>query len=165
MKPEPAHILFEENQSFRNTWMWNLLLVSGFMPVLIVLVVGLSDPATRKDLWWMLLLVIGIQAINIGIFSVVQLQTVVTREGVFYRWAPFFRNYTFLPAEQIAEFPYRKWDRMKWGFSVRKGWGRCHNVNGTDGFRFVLKDGRTFYIGTQEQQAFSNALQRMNQRK
>lgn len=165
MKPEPVQIIFEENQSFRNTWVWYLLLGSGFIPILIVLVVGLSDPAIRKDLWWMLLLVIGIQAVNLGIFSVVRLQTVVARDGIYYRWAPFFRSYTHLPADGISECSYRKWDRMKWGFSIRNGWGRCHNVNGTDGFQVVLKDGRKFYIGTQEQMAFSNALHRMNQRK
>ncbi|HMP86686.1 MAG TPA: hypothetical protein PKE63_05375, partial [Lacibacter sp.] len=126
---------------------------------------GLSDPAMKKDLWWILLAVIGIQALNIGVFSVIRLHTVVAPEGIYYRWWPFFRSWTFLPAGDITECVYRKWDRFKWGFSVRKGWGRCHNVNGKDGFRVVLKDGRQFYIGTQALPAFQQALQRMERPK
>lgn len=140
-------------------------MVSGAMPIILVLVLGLADPALRQDLWWMLSLVVGFQVINLYLFGTARLHTVVAEEGIYYRWVPFFRRYTFLPAPHIQECFFRKWDRTKWGFSKRNGWGRCHNVNGTDGFQVVLKDGRRFYIGTQQQQAFYNAVQRMIHRK
>ena len=161
MSNKPERIIFEEVQSFRDTWIWTLLLVSSIMPLIIVLAVGLSDPGMRKDLWWIMLLVGGIEALNLWIFGVVKFETYITEDGVYYRWSPFFRKYSYLPASSIKESNYRKWTAMKWGFTIKPGWGRCHTVNGKDGFQFQLADGRKFYIGTQQQQAFQHALQRI----
>jgi len=151
VKKPSGQILFREAQQFRQTWLWVLLIFAGFASILPVLILTLTAVPQETPLpAWFIPIVLGIQVINMGCFYYTRLETVLTTEGIYYRWAPWFGKYRFLPKSSINDIRILKYPYFKFGYHKRKGFGHVHNTNGSKGFRVTLTDNKMFYLGTQK---------------
>lgn len=161
LKPT-GKILFREVQQFRQVWLWAILISGALVPLGIVLAVMLQDKKT--ELWQKLLvitIVLGTFAINATIFYVTRLETVVTDEGVFYRWWPFMKKYRMLGWQEITTTTVRKYPYFKYGYHITREYGKVHNTDGNKGIQFVLSNGKKVYIGTQKLNVLQYTLEQI----
>ena len=90
-------------------------------------------------------------------------EVAITNRGIYYRWYPFKRSYTFIPKENILSIENKKWPFAFWGYAKKKDWGRCSTVTGNKGFAIITKK-QKYYLGTQKpgemQSAVSTLLNR-----
>lgn len=88
-----------------------------------------------------------------------KLETEVREEGVYYRWAPFFRKPFFISRQSIERTEERKSPLWQYGFHLFPTYGKVHTVAGRQGIQFYLTGGKKIYIGTQELFRFRKALE------
>lgn len=159
--PQPTgKVLFKEAQQFRQLWLWAILLSGSLVPIVLIAVLLPQDKnITASELMLTIALITGISAINILAFYVTKLETVVTDEGVFYRWRPYRRQFTQLPWSQIDQVTVRKYPYLKYGYHSNRDFGKVHTIDGNRGVQFELIDGKRIYIGTQKLTAFQHSLQ------
>ena len=146
-----GQILFREVQQFRQTWLWLLLVFACLVSLLPI--VDLNLTATQQETplpQWLIPFILSIHVINMGCFYYTRLETVLTTEGIYYRWAPWLGKYRFLPKTAIREVQILKYPYFKFGYHKRKGFGYVHNTGGNKGFRITLDDNKMFYLGTQK---------------
>ncbi|MBO9563585.1 MAG: hypothetical protein J7621_12455 [Niastella sp.] len=161
LKPT-GKILFKEVQQFRQLWLWAILISSALMPIGIIVAVMSQDKKT--GLWEKLLvvgIVLGTFAINAIIFYIIRLETVVTEEGLFYRWWPFVKKYRMFRWQEIATITVRKYPYFKYGYHITREYGKVHNTNGNKGIQFVLQNGKKVYIGTQKLNVLQYTLEQI----
>ena len=144
------NIQFKEVQQFRQGWLWTLLVFGSLVSILLPLVLALQETKNRKEALWTVAGVFGLQLINLSLFYITKLETVISNKGVYYRWRPFFKRFTFLDAKEIATVESIPWTNTNWGFSKTKKFGRAHTVSGNRGVLIQMKDGRKYYIGSQQ---------------
>ena len=151
VKKPSGQILFREVQEFRQTWLWLLLAFAG-LASLLPAVMLIQTPTQQETPLpaWCIPLIFSIQVINMGCFYYTRFETVLTTEGIYYRWTPWFRKYRFLPKASVKEVQTLKYPYFKFGSHKRKGFGYVHHVNGNKGFRITLADNKMFYLGTQK---------------
>lgn len=151
VKKPSGQILFREVQQFRQTWLWLLLVFAGLASLLPVMLLTLTSAQQETPLpQWIIPFILGIQVINMGCFYYTRLETVLTTRGIYYRWAPWFGTYRFLPKTAVREIRILKYPYFKFGYHKRKGFGYVHNIDGNKGFRITLTDNKMFYLGTQK---------------
>ena len=154
------HILFREEQQFRQNWLWIILIASSITTV-VILFVTLS--AEKKPINEMLLsgsLVLLVTLINLAAFYFAQFETIVTTQGINYRWWPFFKKFSTIKWNDINEAAVRKYPYLKIGYHQRKGFGKVHNVEGGKGIQFVLKNGKKIFIGSQKIPGFQYSIEK-----
>lgn len=156
-------IIFREAQQFRQLWLWALLISGTVLPLILIMVFSWRDPKLSP------LETIGITAlaalipgINMVVFLVTKLETVVTNEGLFYRWRPYFSKYTMLSWQEIGSITTRRYPYLKYGYHTNREFGKVHNIDGDKGIQFELMNGKRIYIGTQKLAAFQHAVEQMN---
>ncbi|WP_153796964.1 hypothetical protein [Foetidibacter luteolus] len=142
-------ILFRERQQFRQGWLWFLLVFSTITSVLLPTVLMFNEGKVKDGLF-AVGLVLFMGAVNMLLFYITSFETVVTVKGIYYRWMPFFRNYSFIDIQAIADIKLQKWTNTSWGYSKTKKWGKAHTVSGDRGVAIDMKDGRKYYIGSQQ---------------
>lgn len=155
-------ILFREEQQFRQVWLWAILISSALIPLGIVVALLLQDKQT--DMWEKLLaigIVLSTFSIIVIAFYFVRLETVVTDEGVFYRWWPLLKKYRMLPWQDIASVIVREYPYFNYGYHLTRAYGKVHNTGGNKGVQFVLQHGKKVYIGTQKLQVLQYALEQI----
>jgi hypothetical protein len=150
-------ILFNEEQSFRQTWLWLLLAGSFVMPLVLTAVLSMQDQKTPVPVMaYVVILLFGI--INLTGFYVARFETVVTDEAVFYRWMPFVRKYTVINQADIKSIVFKKFPYLHYGYHRSFKFGKAHNVNGNKGALFELVNNKRIYVGSQRLAAFYHAL-------
>lgn len=151
VKKPSGQVLFRETQQFRQLWLWVLLFFAGVIALLPVVILTRIPALQQTPLpVWLIPLVLSIQVINMACFYYAQLETVITTEGIYYRWSPWFKKFRFLPKNSIRHIQILKYPYLKFGYHKRKGFGYVHRVDGNKGFRITLADNKMFYVGTQK---------------
>lgn len=158
----PGKVMFREEQQFRQLWLWALLIAGSLLPLVLTSVFAWRDPRLSA------LESIGIMAlgallpvVNLVIFRVTKLETVVTSEGLFYRWRPYFGKFTMLHWQEIDAVTVRRYPYLKYGYHTNREYGKVHNIDGNKGVQFELVNGKRVYIGTQKLTAFQHALEQL----
>jgi hypothetical protein len=143
-------ILFREVQQYRQAWLWVLLIGCSMVAILmpLMLIPAEKDMSGMNKLL-MILVAVGIPLTNLAAFYFTGLETVVTNEGIFYRWRPYFRKYSVLRWSAIKEVSSRKYPYFQYGYHRRSGYGRVHNINGDKGIQLVLGNSQMIYLGSQ----------------
>jgi|SRR5699024_665260 len=141
---------FKESQRFNQWWMWSLLLLIFFSPLLFNL----------KSLWhngYAATFSKGLIAhfVTIGLcivfFALLKMETTINREGIRIRYFPFFtKNFAWKDIADIEEVTYTLRQVRGWGLRYRTKFGTVYNVRGKHGIHFHLKDGKEYLIGTQK---------------
>lgn len=155
-------IVFKEVQQFRQVWLWAIIICGTLVPVVLVSVLLPQDKSISiQDTILTIALVMCISGINIVVLYITKLETVVTEEGVFYRWWPFRKKYSQLPWAQISTITVKKYPYLKYGYHTNRDYGKVHNIDGNRGILFELADGKRVYIGTQKLTALQHTLEQI----
>lgn len=160
-------ILFKEKQSFRQWWIWLIILavcgwsIYGF---LVRCMQGQSSgdyPISDDGL----VVACVVSLLLLFLFIFLKLETRIGKEGVYVRFFPFQVSYKYFPWEEISRVYVRKYHPLKeyggWGI---RGFGknRALNVSGNQGLQLELMDGRKLLIGTCQPEKITKVLQAMN---
>ena len=145
---------FHEEQRFRDSWLWLIVLV----PFVVAVSAMLAAPRTPSGAL-VLALVAGVGvAVLIGL---ARLETSVTSDAIvvtFHGLWPTRR----IKLDDIAEYApmrYGMWDSGGWGIHLGLA-GLTYNVSGNEGIHFRLKRGGRVLVGTQRPGEFAAAIAR-----
>ena len=154
---EPG-VLFEEEQYFRQGWLWAILLgvtIVTFLPA----IKGYGGLLSTIVLSSTQVLMIGV----LILFYFANLKTQVREDGLYYRFFPFhFKDYIF-KWEEIESFEVRNYSAIGeyggWGIRYTLGKrGMAYNVSGDKGVQLYLKNGKRVLFGTQKPDEFEAAI-------
>jgi hypothetical protein len=90
------------------------------------------------------------------------LETIVTNEGIGFRWFPFQTKMKFYPWNSIQQVELYRYGFVGYGIRLTKQ-GVLHNVSGNDAVKITLKDKRSFSIGTQQKEILEKLLRELKQ--
>ncbi|MBS1609191.1 MAG: hypothetical protein JSS70_10615 [Bacteroidetes bacterium] len=158
-------ILFTEVQYFRVKWLWILLLSIVIFSIFLPLLLSLVTKAGLKESVLSLLVTVPLEGLMLCLFYIVRLETVVSDDGVYYRWLPFFRRYKFIARNDIETAIAGNGPILSYGFHFVLGYGWVHNTGPGKGIRFNLIGGKRIFIGTKDIDSFVVAVAKMINRK
>ncbi|KAA6431600.1 hypothetical protein FEM33_25175 [Dyadobacter flavalbus] len=128
-------VYYTEIQKFRQPWLWTLLLFSLF----VVLYRG------HGGIW----VVAGVSVF----LWFLQLETVISEQGISYRWLPFQRSRRLIKWQEMEKVSVRRYAPLAefGGWGIRFSWrGTAQTVSGNNGIEIRKKSKRRFLlIGTQ----------------
>lgn len=108
-------IFFSERQRFHQVWVWifllglNGLFVFGLVKQLIFRQQFGDKPSSDTEL----ILVTVITLLISALFLYLRLETVIKSDGIYVRFFPFQRRFTYYPWEAILESYVRKYSPLK----------------------------------------------------
>jgi hypothetical protein len=150
--------LFHEEQRFR-TWILILLLVFAMLLPIGILFYSMRIGQANKSEF--ALSTIAIVAIEIPIFVFfyyTKLETIVTEEGLGYRWWPLQSKYRILFRDDMVKVNTRRGPILNYGIHWMPGYGWVHNVRGTEGLQIQMRSGKKLFIGSQKLNELKLAL-------
>mgnify|MGYP006296996953 CR=1 FL=1 len=162
-----AHnLLFQETQSFRNTWMFFIILgiaVFAWCNAIQQFVYGVemgSNPVSDLELV-ILLIVFGV--ILPVLFYINKLETRVYDDGIYIRYYPFHLSYRKYSFEDIKNYKSITYSALKeyggWGIRYKlRGKTKAYNVCGNSGVLLEFKDGKKLLIGSQKVDELSSVI-------
>ena len=156
-----GNILFKEEQQFRVKWLWWLIAICMLSGIGLTIGLAINDKEHMKEAWIALAIMIPVEVIIVYVMYVTKLRTVLSTEGVFYKWTPFQRSYRFIAVAEIEEVELRNGPALSYGYHWVPGYGRVHNTGPGKGFQFILKDRKKIFLGTNKQIAFQNAIDKI----
>jgi hypothetical protein len=147
-------ILYEEKQSFRQPWLWLLLLAS-----LGGVLAGLAfapEPETTTALG----IATGLMLATVALFYFMRLSVQVEPECVRIRFLPLWKK--TIPLADIVRWQARSYRPILeyggWGirYSLSSGW--AYNVSGNRGVQLELTGGKRILIGSQRADELAEAI-------
>jgi len=160
---ESPPLLYREVQWNTIPWVWAVLLgIAALMwyGFYVQIVGGTpfgSNPASDR-------VMVLLTAIFGGTFQAtilfLHLVTEVGPAGIRVRLVPF--PWRRIPFRDIASYEVRTYSALReyGGWGIRLGWnGKAYNMKGSSGIQLVLASGERILIGTQEPEAFFEAIQ------
>jgi hypothetical protein len=163
MSTQTQEALFAEEQSFRQAWVWALMLGVLLMLVGIFAAVILGAPNKGGTLE-------GLVGIGVGIVLVVgaavlmyvmRLSVRVDATGLHVRFFPLVRK--DIPLEEIARWEARTYRPILeyGGWGIRCSWkGMAYNVSGNRGVQLEFTNGKRLLIGSQHPEELATAISR-----
>ena len=157
---------FTEIQRFRQWWVWLLmagilgLICWAFIQQIILGVPWGNHPA--KD--YFLYIIIVFVALIIALLLTCRLETRIDKEGIHYRFLPFYFRMRSIGWDKIESVSLREHRPIGeyGGWGIRgTGRNRALTISGRSGFQIRLKDGRELFIGTQKPAELEDALQKL----
>lgn len=143
----------------RQSSIWWLFVTMTFIAFGLVVVLAIRGDIPKEELRIVFALLLPAFALAFYLMYTATLETEVREEGVYYRWAPFFRKPFFIPTASIERVVERKSPLLQYGFNLFPTYGKVHTVSGRQGIQFYLTGGKKIYIGTQELFLFLKALE------
>lgn len=143
----------------RQSSIWWLFVTMTFIAFGLVVVLAIRGDIPKEELRIVFALLLPAFALAFYLMYTATLETEVREEGVYYRWAPFFRKPFFIPTASIERVVERKSPLLQYGFNLFPTYGKVHTVSGRQGIQFYLAGGKKIYIGTQELFLFLKALE------
>jgi hypothetical protein len=152
--------LFEEEQQFKQSWLWwlvgsILLLVIGTNIFAFIVSRQQSTPMSRLG---MLIGIVG-TLIPLVILYMARLDTVITDEGIYFRWRPFRKSYRVIRFPELRRMTVNERSPMRLGSHYVPGYGWVHQVGGRNGVELEMAGSR-LWLGTQRLDAFLHALEK-----
>lgn len=158
-------IFFTERQYFRQWWLWVLLLIPTAL-VLYGLYIQLgkgipfgNNPASDE----MLIGLAVFMLLMLVVFYFMALKVEISREGIRYRFFPFFGS-RWIEWGEVAEAEVRQYHPLKeyggWGIKFGSA-GTAYNVEGNMGLQLVLHKGnKRILLGTQRPDELKIAVEK-----
>jgi hypothetical protein len=154
-------VLFQEEQSFRQPWLWGLMLAIA-LAVAGGLAAGLAaEPTEAGDALVPAAVVVLVWGLVCLLLYTLKLSVRVDRHSLHVRFFPLLTR--DLPLEDIARWQactYRPiLDYGGWG--IRFSWkGTAYNVSGNCGVRLELTNGKRLLLGSQRVEELEAAITR-----
>ena len=150
---------FEEEQKFRQWWLWLILLCSGVVPFFGFLnqILLNKEFANNTMTNTQILIYLGISSFFLIFFWFLKLKTKIDQNGIRFYFAPFIKKTI-------------KWHEIKsakvinygfvggWGIRLWTKYGTVYNVKGNKGIAIELINGKKLLIGTQKESEIKNIL-------
>ena len=172
MNVKPIDVLFEEQQSMRQPWVWILVLVNSLTLVGLLgyglyqqLYLGepwgtgpVSDRALIAISVFSFAIALGLPVLVLG----VRLSVRVSASTLHVHYAPFINRR--IPLSSIAESKAVAYQPLRdfggWGirFSL-SGKGRAYNISGNHGVQLKLATGKLLLIGSQRADELAHAIE------
>lgn len=135
--------IFEENQSFRQPWLWAVMLTT----VAVVVVASFLAPESQAVSWVVLPFVLALAVLLYAIRLTVQVDT----EAVRISFLPLWKK--TIPLGHIVRWEARTYRPILeyggWGIRYTLGRGWAYNVSGNQGVQLELANGQRILIGSQ----------------
>lgn len=141
---------FRETQRFNQWWVWTILFLIFFSPLL----------ANLKNIWnygYAATFSKGLipHFVTIGLvivlFALLKMETTIDVRGIRIRYFPFFtKSFVWKDIADIEEVTYTIWQVGGWGLRYRTKFGTVYNVRGKHGIHICLKNEKEYLIGTQK---------------
>jgi len=97
---------FYERQRYKNLTLLLLLLIVESILIYFILLEVLADNmwgSKRMDTWFLIGITALVPTPLLLSFYFIRFDTIITEEGIFYRWAPFSKNYQMILWDNIKE--------------------------------------------------------------
>src|SRR5262245_21226778 len=156
-----VNILYKETQQLRGQWLWAVVILCILSTIGVVIAVSTTTKPHSSDSWLALALFIPLEILILYLFSIIRLETIISSDGIFIKWWPFQRGYSFVSSAEVKQAYFRKGPFMSYGHHWHFGYGRVHNMAPGKGIQLVLKSGRKIFLGTQKLSAFQTALEKV----
>lgn len=162
-----AHnLLFQETQSFRNTWMFFIILgiaVFAWYNAIQQFVYGVemgSNPASDLEL---IILIFVFGVILPVLFYINKLETRVYEDGIYVRYFPFHLSYRKYSFDDIKNYKSITYSALKeyggWGIRYKfRDRTKVYNVSGNSGVLLEFKDGKKLLIGSRRADELCNSI-------
>lgn len=152
--------LFEEEQSFRQRWLWGLLIfavlgLSACFAFVLVLALPNADRLILPGA-----IALGVEIAVAVFLAMLRLRVRVDAGHLHVRFVPLVRK--DIPLDEIATWEVRTYRPILeyggWGvrYSLRKG--TAYNVSGNRGVQLVLTNGKRVLIGSQRPEELAAAI-------
>ena len=154
-----GNILFEEKQNFPR---WLNILVVGIIlfTIVIALVAGYTGPKEeRSDMWLGLAVAVPIEILILVLFQNMQIEKIVTSNGLYFRWIPWQRKFRLMERESIKSFAVRNSPSLNYGIHWFPGYGWVHNASAGEGMQIYLVNGKKIFFSTSDITFFKKALE------
>ena len=172
-------IVFLERQRFNQWWILALIaIVNGIVIYACITQIGLGKLWGNNPVSDTMLIVITVIVLLVTVcFLFVRLDTVINREGVYYRMFPYHLKFQFKPWEHISEADVMKVRPISefggWGMrfkilnfggsGIHVGFGsKSYTVSGNKTLKLELKNNKKIYIGTRNPDELSAFLEKLN---
>ena len=152
-------ILFHEEQRFSGALVTILLVFCMMLPIGILFYSTYTHQLSKMEFG---LSTIAVLAIEIPIFVLVyysKLETIVTNEGLGYRWRPLQNKFRMLFKEDINMVNTRKGTPFNYGIHWMPTYGWVHNVRGRKGFQISMRSGKRLFIGSKKVDELKSVLE------
>lgn len=161
---------FQEEQHFRQGWVWGGLLLSTLPALLLILYAMYSQLVLGKPfgnnpmsdevlIWFGPLIILAILA-AIWLFWAMKLQVAVNQQFLHVRFYPFVNRR--IPLMEIEHCEVRKYRPIRefggWGIRYSFKGGKAYNASGNQGVQLVLKGNKKLLIGSQRAAELSRAI-------
>ena len=164
-------ILFQEDQQFRQRWMWVLLIFSTVPAIILMLYImyrqlvrGIpvgDNPMPDGVLIWFAPLMILLMTAMLFLFKTMKLSVQVDNQFLHIRFFPFLKR--DIPLEEIVIWKARQYRPILeyggWGIRYWFG-GKAYNVSGNRGVQLEFRNGKKLLIGSQRANELAAAIQR-----
>ena len=148
---EVMHYLFEENQKFRQWWLWIILLFSLITPIIFFD----NNPKGYNYVLMILLILL--------LFFLLELRIKINPEGLCYQFFPFHLKGYMIQVKQIKNIEavqYSPFDKGGWGIKYVFQ-GKSYTVSGNKGVKIFLSNGRTILFGSQRYKEMEKAFRKI----
>ena len=161
---EKNNITFHEEQRFRQTWVWIIilpcLLIVWYIAINKLLLntpVGNNNASNSE----MLILWLLFGVLFPLFFYKLELMTEVRKNGLYIRFFPFHLCFKRIPLEKLKKHAVRTYSPITeyggWGIKWGSG-GKAYNVSGNRGVQLEFTDGKRLLIGSQKPEQLDSAI-------
>jgi hypothetical protein len=175
MNRDGHEVLFEEEQRFRQWWMWGIVGVCFLIPlsrfgygIWQQIILGKpwgNRPISDAALLLIASAVVGVEAVLFALFWLLKLAVRVDSGCLHVRFWPFVNRH--IPLEDIASWEARTYRPILeyggWGIRYTFRSGKAYNVSGDEGVQLVFANGKRLLIGSQRADELADAIARAKQ--
>jgi hypothetical protein len=172
-------LLFTEEQRFRSTFVW-LIMLPSWGVINVIFGIGINQQIILGKTWGdepmsdlgLIGVTLGVNLLIIGILFLMLKTKMVLQirdTGLFYKYPPFIIREKKIGPEEIERYEVRQYKPLQeyggWGIRQRNKWKRnigvAYNVSGNIGLQIYLKNGKKILFGTQRKDAIGSAMAKM----
>ncbi len=158
-------IIFQEEQSFVNTWMWYLILGIGVLSIGGT-VLGWIYSQDSEGIIGLIIATITVGGVMLLLYTS-KLYVTIDQNTLYYRYPPFVNSEKKITKEDVKEMYVRKYKPILeyggYGYRFRFRSGRAMNVAGDVGLQLTFENGKRLLIGTQKRDAMEQAVRRLKE--
>jgi hypothetical protein len=160
--------LFLEKQSFRQIWLWILLITIDLIHFVTICTPYFTQSVNgiaRTDLGETVFSA-AILIFTTVLFYLMRLETVIKSDGIYYRFFPFQIKLKKISWEEISQAYIRKYNPIMeyGGWGIRNGFlrsGKAYNVSGNEGLQMIYTSNKRFLLGTKKANEIKSVLSQL----
>ena len=149
--------MFEEKQKYPR-WI-GLVVLFAMVLTIIAFLVALIIEKDDTQTWIGLVAVTPVAVFAIYLNRNIELEKVVTTNGLYFRWKPWQRRWRVIEKEEIESFSIRAFPLLSYGFGWFPTYGCYHNASRGEGLQLYLNDGRKYFFSTSNKERLGAAIE------